>query len=189
MTMMPDTVNLVFDSKHYVCKPLGKAGEWAFPVGHESQFPPEMWYAAQQHSASHTGIDLNLAKYEFGDVERRLGLAIFSVSDGYVSYLTQNWSDVPMLVIHTLHFGKPLYIRYAHLIPAVMIGETVKSGQRLGAFADWTRGAGGDHLHTDCAFTPFTREWLDTSVEWGDIVDIYKQHLDPLRVDAMLAKD
>ena len=181
---MPDCVSMVWDGVAFTCQPL-TPHEWAFPVG-EGQYPPEMWYSAQQHSATHTGIDLNLDISPRGDIERYYGLSVYSITDGYVSYITDNWSDVPMLVVHTTHLGKPLYIRYAHIVPVVMLGETVKAGQKLGSFANWRS---GDHLHLDMATNYFEREWLDWGIHWVDPVDVLKEHLDPARVDAMIARD
>ena len=171
---------------NYQCSPVGAvvSDDWHFPVG-DSNFPPERWYAAQQHSATHTGLDLNLDMYERGDVERRLGLAVYAVADGVVTYTTEWWSGVPMFVIAVLHEGKPLWIRYAHIIPCVMKGERIHAGQKLGSFADW---ATGDHLHWDCATNEFEREWLSPEINWVDPVPILKAHLSPARVDAMLAK-
>jgi murein DD-endopeptidase MepM/ murein hydrolase activator NlpD len=169
----------------YTCVPLGVEDAWAFPVGQDG-YPPERWYSAQQHSATHTGIDLNLDG-PYGDSERMLGLAVFNVSDGYVSYITDDWGDVPMMVVHTTHFGKPLYIRYAHIVASFMKGEQVKAGQRLGGFANWTHYDGGDHLHFDMCLDPIEGDWLN-SKRWVDPVDVLKQHLDPARVDAMIAR-
>ena len=195
---MPDityiTLTHGLDSQNYACTPMGQEREWAFPVGNAT-YPPADWYAATVHDPTgvlnngyrHTGIDLNLDLYERGDVERRLGLAVYSMSDGYVSYLTQSWSGVPMLVIATSHYGKPLWIRYAHIIPTVELNEPVKAGQTLGAFANWERGVGGDHLHLDMSLLPIEREWL-TDEPWVDPVPIMKKHLDSDKVQAMLKR-
>ena len=173
-----------------------EAASWAFPVGMHQQYPPEMWYAATVHDLTgklnngykHSGLDLNLAMFEYGDVERRLGLSVYAVTDGIVEYITNAWSGVPMLVLRVEHDGAPLWIRYAHIMPVVMLGQVVKAGQALGGFANWTPGAGGDHLHLDCALDKFTREWLAPSIRWLDPVDVLKMHLDPARVDAMCQK-
>ena len=164
---------------------------WAFPVGSQ-QYPPEMWYAATVHDMTgklnngykHTGLDLNLDLSPWGDIERTLGLAVYAVTDGIVTYITQAWSGVPMLVIQVEHAGEPLWIRYAHIMPVVMIGQAVKAGQALGGFADWKT---GDHLHLDMCFDKIERDWL-TDKRWVDPVDLLKMHLDPARVDAMMKK-
>jgi hypothetical protein len=69
-----------------------------------------------------------------------------------------------------------------------MQNESVKSGQKLGTFANWKGFGGGDHLHFDMSPDEFTREWIAPNIRWVDPVPILKQHLDPCRVDAMLEK-
>jgi murein DD-endopeptidase MepM/ murein hydrolase activator NlpD len=179
----------------YECTPKPQTPQpnpWSFPVGN-GQYPPEMWYAASLHDLTgklnngykHTGIDLNLAMHEFGDVERRLGLSVYAVADGVVTYVTENWSGAPMIVILHENGGDPLWVRYAHITPVVMQGQSVKAGQALGGFADWKT---GDHLHFDMATEQFTREWLTRGINWIDPVPVLKAHLDPKRVDAMLER-
>jgi len=194
---MTEIQSLVLNGHAYACTLIGDSDAWAFPVGHHQQYPPEMWYAATLHDMTgvlnggykHTGIDLNIDVPPYGDLERTLGLSVYAVADGMVTYSTESWSGVPMLVIAVVHEGRPLWIRYGHIIPCVMLGETVKSGDRLGTFADWGQSlAKGDHLHLDCALNEFTREWLVPNIRWVDPVPILKAHLDPKRVSAMVEK-
>lgn len=186
-------LDLTLNGTRYTCTPVTDAtpDAWAFPVG-EQGYPPERWYVAMFHGPSdayqsgfHTGIDINLDLYERGDVERRLGLSVYAVASGVIEYVTQSWSGVPMLVMRTEHDGAPLWIRYAHIIPAVKTGDAVQAGDKLGAFADW---ATGDHLHFDMALDAYDREWCTPSIRWLDPVGVLKAHLDPARVDAMLEK-
>jgi len=166
--------------------------KWAFPVG-ESQYIPERWYAAVVHSLDgslndnnykHSGLDLNLDLSPYGDVERSLGLSVYAVADGIVTYITDLWSGVPMLVIRVEHDGEPLWVRYAHIVPCVMLGEAVKAGQSLGGFANWKT---GDHLHHDMCLDEIERDWL-TPKRWVDPVEILSEHLPPERVAAMVRK-
>jgi len=162
--------------------------EWAFPVGN-GQYIPERWYSAQQHSVTHTGIDLNLDVSPRGDIERTLGLSVYAIADGVVTYVTDAWSGVPMIVIRHEHDGLPIFFRYAHIVPVVMLDQAVKAGQALGSFADWGSSIKkGDHLHLDCALDKFDRQWLTPTIRWLDPVDVLKQHLPPERVDAMCKK-
>ena len=172
--------------------------QWSFPVGND-QYPPEIWYAAVVHDLTgaknngykHTGIDLNLDDPPYGDIERHKGLAVYAIADGQVTFVDESWSGVPMIVIRHEHEGKPLWVRYAHIVPTVILSQYVKAGQTLGGFADWGHSpTKGDHLHFDMATEPFTTEWLNKQrvINWVNPVDILKQHLDPARVDAMLKK-
>ena len=175
--------------------PTFRPTEWSFPVG-GGQYPPEKWYAASVHDPTgklnsgykHTGLDLNLDLAPWGDVERVLGLSVSAIAPGVVTYITDAWSGVPMLVIRHEHAGAPLWVRYAHIVPAVILGQAVASGQTIGSFANYTLGAGGDHLHFDMATVAFAREWLTPNVPWIDPAPVLKAHLDPARVDAMLKR-
>jgi len=177
---------------HYVRQvvPPPTPGAWAFPVGN-AKYPPEVWYAASFHSPHgelgywHAGIDLNLDIAPRGDIERQLGLAIYAVADGTVTYVTESWSGVPMIVVQHEHAGAPLWVRYAHIVPVVQVGEVVTAGQKLGAFADWKT---GDHLHFDCAQVPYTTEYLSSGIAFLDPVPVLKAHLDAALVDALLAQ-
>ena len=158
---------------------------WVDPVS-TKRYPPARWYCAQFHRPGvHTGLDLNLEIGGRGDVERRLGLSVYAIAAGRVYYVTDNWSGVGMVVVEHEHNGAPLYVRYAHITPVVAVGETVKAGDKLGAFADWRT---GDHLHFDVRDRPFTREWL-SGPGWLDPVPILKAHLSPSLVDAILKDD
>ena len=194
--MLPDKITIIVgdESGDYVPE-IPAITVWAFPVG-AGQYPPERWYAYTVHDPTgvknngykHTGIDLNLDVAPRGDVERILGLAVYAIADGVVTYLTGAWSGVPMVVIQHEHAGAPLWVRYAHIVPAVMAGQVVKAGQALGGFADYRLGDTGDHLHFDMALDSFTREWLTPSIRWVDPVPVLKAHLDSARVDAMLTR-
>ncbi len=168
--------------------------EWAFPVG-EGAYPPRRWYAAVLHDPDgvlihgyrHVGIDLNLDVSPWGDIERTLGLSVFALADGVVTYYTADWSGVPLIVIQHMHAAQPLWVRYAHITPIVRRGDRVVAGQRLGGFANWQGINGGDHLHLDMATAPYTREWIG-GAPFVDPVPILKAHLDPDMVDALLRR-
>lgn len=194
MTALPDTLTVTIDATPYVCTRQPSAAEpgaWAFPVG-EQGYPPERWYCATWHDPTgarnngyrHTGIDLNLDVSPWGDVERRLGLSVYAVADGVVEWVGQ-WSGTGTVVLRVEHEGKPLWVRYGHVIPAVKIGDAVKAGDKLGAFDDWRT---GDHLHFDMRAKPIDATgWLTPPLdEWLDPVDVLKAHLDASRVEAML---
>jgi len=166
---------------------------WAFPVG-EGDYPPERWYCSVWHDPTgarnngypHTGIDLNLDVSPWGDVERALDLSIYAVADGVVHYRTKDWYGVPMIVVRHEHAGRWLYVRYGHIVPVVRAGDVVDGGQRLGGFANWRRGDGGDHLHFDMSRTAYTTEWMTPGKM--DPVPVLKAHLDSRTVAAMLSR-
>ena len=105
---------------------------WSFPVGN-AEYPPEKWYAASMHSLDgslnngykHSGYDINLDISPSGDIERTLGLAVYAVSEGDITYITDNWYGVPMLVLCVEHAGTWLWVRYGHIVPAVRRGDHV----------------------------------------------------------------
>ena len=192
---MPDLIlasdgNMVWNSGAYYCQPIEQKDAWSFPVG-RGQYPPERWYVATHHDPTgvltggykHTGIDINLDMFERGDVERRLGLAVYSLADGIVHFRTEDWYGNPMIVVKHMHDGAILYTRYAHIIPTVIEGEIVHPGDTLGAFADWRT---GDHLHLDMTTTEYTTEWFTPGMV--DPVTILQAHLDPARVDEMVKR-
>ena len=191
-----DSIPVRWGDTDYLCtvKTTPPEQTWAFPVG-QKQYIPERWYAATVHDPTgklnngykHTGLDLNLDVSPYGDVERTLGLSVYAVTDGVVSYITESWSGVPMLVLNVMHDGEPLWVRYAHITPVVMLGEVVHAGQSLGGFADWGGMDGGDHLHLDMCLDAIERDWLSDK-RWVDPVDVLKAHLSPARVDAMCKK-
>ena len=199
ITWTCDRPELVINGATWICRPQeGAPAEtrWHFPVG-EGDYSPERWYCSVWHSLDgslnangykHTGIDLNLDVSPWGDVERALNLSIFAIAEGIVTYRTQDWSGVPMIVIRHMHDGQPLFVRYGHVSPVVHVGHEVFSGQRLGGFANWRKGDGGDHLHFDMALDPFTREWLDPDIRWLGPVPALKEHLNSAKVDAMLRR-
>jgi len=186
------TVSMVYEGKTFSGK-LTQEPEpdaWAFPVG-EQGYPPERWYCATWHDPTgalnngypHTGVDLNLDVSPHGDIERLLGLSVYALAFGLVTFVTQNWYGVPMVVIRHEHEGAPLYVRYAHIVPAVKLGDVVHAGDKLGAFADWRT---GDHLHLDMSRTAYTTEWFTPGM-LGPL-PVLRAHLDPERVAAMVAR-
>ena len=186
------TVPATWDGVRYTCTPAVAPGAWAFPVG-EQGYPPERWYCATWHDPTgalnngykHTGLDLNLDVSPWGDIERTLGLSAYALTDGIVEYVTADWSGVGMLVVFHRHEGEPLWVRYAHITPAVKAGDVVHPGTKLGPFGNWKT---GDHLHLDMALDRFTREWLTPGIRWLDPVPVLKAHLDAGRVQAMLER-
>lgn len=177
-------ITVTCDEVLYMCTPAEPVQDvWDFPVGN-FEYPPEKWYAASYHvPSSHSGLDLNIDIPPWGDTERVLGLKVYAVTDMLITYMTSNWSGNPMLVGKKV--GEDLYIRYAHIIPMVELGDTVEAGDVLGLFADWET---GDHLHFDMATDYFEREYLTPGINWIDPVPILKQHLGEEEVKAMLRR-
>lgn len=161
---------------------------WSYPVG-EGAYPAASWYVANLHQPpQHIGIDLNLDVTPWGDVERNLDLSIYALADGIVTYRTENWSGVPMIVIKHQYNQADLWVRYAHIVPRVYVGDKVVAGQALGKFANWTGNDGGDHLHLDMATTAYTREYTGTTIPFIDPLPVLKAQLDPTVIDAMVSR-
>ena len=187
------TIDVVWGGARYICAPADAPAPdaWAFPVG-DATYPPERWYCATWHDLTgalnggyrHTGLDINLDVAPWGDIERMLGLQVYALAHGVVTY-SGEWSGNGVCVIEHLHNGAPLWVRYAHIVPTVRAGDMVQPGQTLGPFDNWRT---GDHLHLDMALDRFAREWLATGIRWVDPIPVLKAHLDPVRVDAMLRR-
>jgi murein DD-endopeptidase MepM/ murein hydrolase activator NlpD len=174
---------------------------WHYPVGN-GEYPPEAWYAAALHDPSgklnggyaHTGIDLNVDRRPWGDVDQ--GEPIFAVADGVIRGLGYSQNYLGSVVIEVEHSGMLIYFRYWHLMNDKLFRslagyQTVRGGECLGHIGNYRLGAGGDHLHFDCAVQLFGPHWWFTrhpDVDWLDPVPILKAHLDVEQVDAMLAR-
>jgi murein DD-endopeptidase MepM/ murein hydrolase activator NlpD len=149
----------------------------SFPVA-----SPREWYCAQYFSVTHPGIDINLDKSPWGDVEQ--GYPIYAVLDGTVHYVTDAWSGVGMGVIkHTLE-GIDYWVQYAHVNFTVKVGDKVTGGQVIGHIANYS---GGDHLHFAVSTKEFTREYTANKY-FIDPVPWLKIFLEPEVVDNMLAQ-
>jgi len=174
---------------------------WAFPVGTE-KYPAEAWYCATVHDPSgranngygHTGIDLNVDRWPWGDVDR--GQPVRAVADGIIQAVSYSSRYLGSVILEVEHNGGLLYWRYWHLMNDELFQsleplQAVRAGDVLGYIGNYTLGAGGDHLHLDCATRLFGPHWWFTrhaDVEWIDPVPVLMAHLDQKRVDKMLAK-
>ena len=171
----------------------GQRPFWVFPVG-TAGAPVAEWYCAQYHTfngkTGHTGLDLNLDRAPWGDVDR--GEPVYAVTAGVVESVgfSESWRGV--VVLRVEHEGKPLWVRYAHLErEPVMVdaGQEVSAGYLLGRLGDYQRGAGGDHLHFDMALDAFGwNYWLTPGIRWVDPVRVLRAHLPAEWVEAMLAR-
>jgi hypothetical protein len=184
-------------------KPIPGETIWAFPVG-TAEYPPEAWYAATLHDTTgrlnngycHTGIDLNLDRSPWGDVDR--GQPVFAVADAEIvghSCSTQGYLGSIVIKVMTEWDGATsLHFRYWHLandstFDKWQVGSLVGAGTILGHIGPYAR---GDHLHFDCAKDAFGPHWWFTrhpEVEWIDPVPVLKRHLDTKRIKQMLEKE
>lgn len=170
---------------------------WTYPVG-DDEFPTADWYCACWHDPTgakndgygHTGIDLNVDKAPWGDVDR--GQPVIAVAPGVVHTVGYSASYLGGVVIEIEHEGAPLWVRYWHLewVTQWQVGDTVAPGVCIGIIGDYKLGRGGDHCHLDMCRDPFEPHWWFTNhdLRWMDPVPILKAHLDLATVDAMLAK-
>ncbi len=169
---------------------------WTFPVG-TVKYPPEHWYAATVHDLTgkqnngykHSGIDLNLDKSPWGDVDR--GEPVFAVANGEVWDVRYTRRNLGCVVIRVEHEGSPLWVRYWHLEKDSLfegweVGEPVFTGEAIGHLGNYIR---GDHLHFDMALDAFKAGWwLTPAIRWVDPVPVLKMHLHPKLVDAMMER-
>jgi len=184
-----------------VCRRLEGASapepEWAFPIG-TAEWPVQDWYVSVVHDLTgaknggyrHSGIDINLDRWPWGDVER--GAPVMACAAGRVVAKGASPGWLGVVVIHHVHDGCPLYVRYAHLDPdrfEVTKNKMVLPGQVLGYLGNYKAGDTGDHLHFDMSNEPFGWDWwLTPRISWMDPVPVLKAHLDVGLVEAMLQK-
>lgn len=170
---------------------------WEFPV-----IPPAAWYCATVHDLTgvknngyrHSGIDLNLDRSPWGDVDQ--GQPVFAVHSGAVYRCNYHRNYLGCVIVLGKHKGLPLYTRYWHLADDSVLqnwqeGGTVKPGQVIGHIGNYRLGAGGDHLHFDMALDPFEPCWWHTrhpNVRWIDPIPVLKAHLMPDEVDKMMGR-
>ena len=208
MGNLPDDVRWAVEQMCVIAERLARALEdsvspllWAFPIGTD-EYPPEHWYAAAIHDPTgvknagyaHTGIDLNLDKPNWGDIDR--GMPVYSVCPGEIRVLGYSNLYLGSVIIEGEYHGRLIFFRYWHLAKDTTFlrhseGQLVAAGQRIGSIGNYTLGAGGDHCHFDCALDLFGAHWWFTyhpDVRWIDPVPILKENLDPARVDAMLRR-
>lgn len=200
-----DEVQWAVEQVCIVAERLARALEssllWAFPVG-TAEYPPGKWYAAALHDMTgaandgfpHTGVDLNLDKSPWGDVDR--DMPVFSCCPGTIRARGFSASYLGSVIIEGEFDGRPIFFRYWHLandavFQALRLGQLVAAEQQVGSIGNYTLGAGGDHLHFDCALDLFGAHWWFTrhpEVRWIDPVPVLLQNLDPVRVNAMLRR-
>lgn len=179
---------------------MGEPTPWRFPVG-SVEYPSSDWYCASWHDLTgkrnngygHTGIDLNVDRHPWGDVDR--GQPAFAIADGVIYRVGYSQSYLGSVILLVDHERAPLYVRYWHLADDAAFrsfaeGQVVKAGDCLGHIGNYQLGAGGDHLHFDMCTDPFECHWWFTNhrVRWIDPVPILKAHLDQTQVDAMLER-
>lgn len=141
--------------------------EYAPPVG----WGVEDWYIAQEHKPTHSGLDINLNEYPYGDVD--LGEPLFIVCNGLVIYADlapgYYWGNV-VITISVDDLGL-LFWRYGHLDRIdVEAGQFVSPGIQVGTCGKGYNGRYDAHLHLDCwrGGMLAANAWLDRSVEWVD---------------------
>ena len=175
---------------------------WVFPVG-SFDYPTEQWYCACWHDMTgarnngygHTGVDLNVDHYPWGDVDR--GQPLWAVTGGVVHAVGYSRLYLGSVVIKVQHQGEPLWIRYWHLADDEPFrrwqpGAPVAVDDCIGTIGNYTLGAGGDHCHFDMAFSPYEAHWWFTNhrgVKWCDPLPILRAHLDPEVIDAMISRE
>ena len=175
--------------------------DWTYPVG-SAEYPTPGWYCACWHDETgarndgygHTGIDLNVDRYPWDDVDR--GQPVWAVTSGQVYAVGYSINYLGGIVIEIEHEGRPLWMRYWHLefgkLAWVRLpGDAIQAGDLLGYIGNYHLGQGGDHVHLDVAKQPFQPHWwypYHRDVHWIDPVPILEAHLDSDVIEAMLTK-
>lgn len=175
---------------------------WNFPVG-SVQYPTEKWYCACWHDPTgarnggyqHTGIDLNVDVWPRGDIDR--GQPAWAVTGGTVHAVGYDRYYLGGIVVKSLVEGAYLWWRYWHLEFGLLgqmwaPGDEICAGDLVGHIGNYTLGAGGDHVHLDCARHPFEPNWWFTrhpEVQWVDPLPILERYLDPALVEKMVERD
>jgi hypothetical protein len=207
MGNLPDEVRWAVEQICIIAERLARALEeepeilWAYPVG-TLEHPPEDFYAACVHDPTgkankgygHTGVDLNLDRSPWGDVDR--GMPVYTVAPGTVRAASYSSSYLGSIIIESQYNAQPLFWRYWHLADdtvfrSIVMGQMMAAGQQVGAIGNYTLGEGGDHCHVDCALDLFGAHWWFTrhpEIRWIDPVPTWLQNLDPVRVAAMLRR-
>lgn len=160
-----------------------------FPVAIDT-YPPAAYYVAQGFSlgaTGHPGIDINLDVSPWGDVDR--GIPVIAMTSGEITYISDSWSGLGMIVVKHTIGGTDYWVRYAHLdVGSISLGDYVEAGHVLGAIGDYQQGAGGDHLHLEIHTAPVGSAYRTgneiSPLPW--MKEILR--LDPILVDAFARK-
>ena len=136
---------------------------------------PGEWYIAQGHHSKHSGLDINLNKPPYGDVE--LGMPVYATCNGLVVFAgpTKGTSWGNVVIILSIDDGELIFWRYGHLLDYIDVGEYVKTGDIVGSIGKGYNNRYPAHLHLDCWTDQMIapNAWLDTSVEWHDPLDVW----------------
>lgn len=139
--------------------------------------PAKQWYFANTHDRSHSGVDINLNRSPWGDVD--LGQPVYSCCKGIVVFagMSRGTSWGRMVIVCGVEPGQGLlFWRYGHLqAVAVQVGQVVKEGQKLGTIGKGYNDKYWAHLHLDAwrgqMIAP--ESWLTSWVEWVDPLAVW----------------
>lgn len=121
---------------------------WTLPLPGD----PKTFYSAQNHSATHTGYDLNLetwgdSDFDYPTVSVSAGLCVFSGQGRGTSWgnlvIMQYWEPA----------GITSFWRYAHLNRRqIVAGQIAQAGQQIGTIGKGYNNRYWAHLHLDAWF-------------------------------------
>lgn len=147
---------------------------YGFPLS----LPASDWYLAQGHSSKHSGLDINLNKAPWGDVE--LGQPIYATCNGLVVFAGQArgayWGN--LVITCSVDQGGLVFWRYAHARDVVVkAGQVVEIGTLVGHVGKGANDRYAAHLHLDCwrghVLTP--EAWLDRRGVWLDPLEVWAE--------------
>jgi murein DD-endopeptidase MepM/ murein hydrolase activator NlpD len=146
---------------------------FALPV----EGPASDWYLATRHSAKHSGIDVNLNRKPWGDVD--LGAPVMSTCNGLVVFAGQakgrKWGN--LVVTLSVWQSHLIFWRYAHLREChVDLSQVISIGTEVGTIGKGYGEQYAAHLHLDAwAGAMIAPEsWLSVGVAWLDPIEVWK---------------
>ncbi len=151
---------------------------WLFVDGYGLPIEPPAsdWYIASSHSTKHSGLDINLDRPPYGDVE--LGMPVYATCNGAVVFAGKaagkSWGN--LVITMSLGDHRLEFWRYAHLDRInVLNAFIIKRGRQIGTIGKGYNDRYDAHLHLDGWYDRMIapESWRSRNVEWFDPLDVW----------------